>query len=60
MIAAFITAAVLHVFVAIARRPGSCGTIGRKIRQSDWLAWRDAMNEKEQELEQLRKLEPKQ
>lgn len=60
MIAAFITAAVLSVFVAIARKPGKCGAIGRTIRRSDWLAWRDAMNEKEQELEQLRKLEPKQ
>lgn len=60
MIAAFITFATLSAFLAFARRPGSCGAIGRKIRQSDWLAWRDAMNEKEQELEQLRKLEPKQ
>lgn len=59
MITAFITGASLWIFLAVARRPGRLGALGRKIRASDWDAWRDAVEEKEQELTQLRKAEPK-
>lgn len=60
MLAAFITGAGLWIFLSIARRPGRCGTLGRKIRESDWQAWRDAVDEKERELMQLKRMEPKQ
>jgi len=40
-------------------RHGKGGAIGKAIRRSDWLAWHDAVEEKERELAELRKVEPK-
>lgn len=40
-------------------KPNRGGGLGRKIRSSNWQSWRDAMNDKELELEELRKVEPK-
>jgi hypothetical protein len=41
------------------RKPGKGGAVGRRVRYSDWLAWRDAMDETHRKLEELRKVEPK-
>lgn len=54
----FVTVIVLYSALLFLRRPGKGGTVGQHIRRSDWLAWRDAMTEKENELNQLRKAEP--
>ena len=57
-LAPFIVAAVLFLLLAWMRR-GNGGSIGRQVRLSDWHAWRDAVNEKQQELDDLKKVEPK-
>lgn len=41
---------------ALARRSDT--SIGQRVRDSDWLAWRDAMDDAEARVEQLRKCEP--
>lgn len=58
MLIPFIVAAVLILITSWLRR-GNGGEFGRRVRRSDWLAWKDAMNEKQQELEDLKKVEPK-
>jgi hypothetical protein len=41
-------------------RSGHGGGVGRHIRRSDWLAWRDAVDRTERKISELRKAEPKQ
>ena len=50
---------VFWVGMVIVARNGGGGTLGGKIRASDWWAWNDAMQDKQRELEQLRQAEPK-
>jgi hypothetical protein len=40
-------------------RSGRGGRLGRMVRGSDWLAWRDEMDRRERQLEKLRKAEPR-
>lgn len=40
-------------------REGHGGIIGRKVRWSDRMAWIDAVNKKEHELSELKKMEPR-
>ena len=44
-------------FFAFARKSG--GRLGQAIRESDWQAWRYAVDEKEAELRALRAAEPR-
>ncbi|MFA5394947.1 MAG: hypothetical protein WC346_02900 [Methanogenium sp.] len=46
------------IIVALARN-GKGGTLGAKIRTSDWQAWNYAVEDKQRELEQLKSIEPK-
>ena len=46
------------IFVFFARRGGG-GSFGEKIRESDHWAWREAVKDKERELEQLKSVEPR-
>lgn len=39
-------------------RKGNGGVVGKKVRDSDHWAWQYAMEEKERELDELRKIEP--
>ena len=50
---------LLYLFFYYASKSGKCGTIGKKIRESDYLAWKDAVNEKQEELKKLMKCKPK-
>lgn len=58
MLIPFAVAAVLLISLRWMRNGGG-GEVGRRVRCSDWRAWRDAMDEKEEELRQLRAMEPK-
>lgn len=46
----------VYSLFALARRSDT--SIGQRVRDSDWWAWRDAMNDAEDRVEQLRKCEP--
>lgn len=53
-----IVAIVLMALLAWCRR-GHGGVIGERIRRSDYLAWQDAVEEKDAELAALRQMEPR-
>ena len=40
-------------------RAGHGGRFGAHIRASDWYSWRDAVNEKERELAELKSADPR-
>jgi hypothetical protein len=51
--APLIVAIGLIILLHWLRRPGKGGAVGRRVRFSDHLAWRDAVDEKSAELEKL-------
>jgi hypothetical protein len=51
-------ALILSVSLAWLRN-GHGGNFGEAIRRSDWYAWRDAVEDKERELSELKASEPK-
>jgi hypothetical protein len=53
-----IAALILFSALYFLRKPGRGGSLGNRIRNSDWWAWRDAMNDKQRELDELRAAEP--
>lgn len=55
----FLVLILLYSALIYFRRPGRGGKLGHRIRMSDWDAWRDAVNQKQRELDALRKVEPK-
>ena len=61
MIVTYIGLAVLVVWIILCMlaRKGKCGTIGAKIRASDHDAWRQAVEQRENELRDLQNMEPK-
>lgn len=50
-----IVAIVLIIALHWLRKPGRGGAVGRRIRQSDHWAWRDAITERQQMIEELTK-----
>jgi len=51
----------IGMFIGLAWiRAGNGGSFGKHIRHSDWLAWKDAVDETEQKLAALKAAEPKQ
>jgi hypothetical protein len=40
-------------------RHGNGGRLGQHVRRSDWMAWRDAVEDKKRELSELEAAEPK-
>ncbi len=41
------------------RQPNKGGEVGRRVRNSDWYAWSMAVKDREQELAELKAVEPK-
>jgi hypothetical protein len=51
--------AIILIAVISYARSGKLGSFGQAIRNSDWHAWNDAMQDKQRELAELREAEPK-
>lgn len=54
-----VLAAILYAALFYLRQPGRGGSLGDKIRWSDHMAWRDAVERKRRELDELLRAEPK-
>lgn len=54
-----VVAAVLYGFLFWVRSGAKGGVVGRRIRDSDWQAWRMAMDDAERKLRELRAAEPR-
>jgi hypothetical protein len=50
---------ILMSLLAWLRKPGKGGKVGRVIRHSDWLSWQNAVEERERQLEELKRAEPR-
>lgn len=56
--APIIVAIIMVTLLTWLRSGNKGGKLGQAVRNSDWNAWRMAMDDKERELEELRRVEP--